>query len=354
VKEAILTIAKSPSSAARLLTSVRLSLGWGLMIATPLVIFAIFLLIVGANPIELYKIMIHSVFGDFYGFGELLIKATPFILTALATALPAKAGLINVGGEGQLAIGALFSTWAGVFYLHDLPGIIGIPLMMVAGALGGGLWAAIAAFLKVKGNMNETITTLLLNYVALFTVGLFVHGALKDPASFNWPFSPELASQLRLPTLSGSRLHIGIIIAIVIAVIVWFIVAKTRLGFGIRVVGGNALAAMRAGYNVGRTQFWTLVASGAIAGIAGMIVITGIEGRLRPETGATYGYLGFLAAWMAWNHPLWLVGTAMIIGAISITGSSLEMTSGLPSSSVNILMALVLFAILAKGRRGKS
>jgi ABC-type uncharacterized transport system permease subunit len=354
VKEAILTIAKSPSSAARLLTTIRPGLGWGIVVATPLVIFAIFLLIVGANPIELYKTMIHSVFGDFYGFGELLIKATPFILTALATALPAKAGLINVGGEGQLAIGALFSTWAGVFYLHDFAGIIGLPLMMAAGALGGGLWAAIAAFLKVKGNMNETITTLLLNYVALFTVGLFVHGALKDPGSFNWPFSPELASQLRLPTLSGSRLHIGIIIAILIAVIVWFIVAKTRLGFGIRVVGGNALAAMRAGYNVGRTQFWTLVASGAISGIAGMIVITGIEGRLRPETGATYGYLGFLAAWMAWNHPLWLVGTAMIIGAISITGSSLEMTSGLPSSSVNILMALVLFAILAKGRKGKS
>jgi simple sugar transport system permease protein len=111
---------------------------------------------------------------------------------------------------------------------------------------------------------------------------------------------------------------------------------------------------MRAGYQVARTQFWTLVASGAIAGIAGMIEITGIEGRLRPETGATYGYLGFLAAWMAWNHPLWLVGTAIIIGAISVTGSSLEMTSGLPSSSVHILMALVLFAILAKGRKSKA
>jgi simple sugar transport system permease protein len=354
MKEAVLSIAKSPTAAAKFINSIRPGFGWVLVVAAPLVIFACFLLIVGANPIELYKTMIHSVFGDFYGFGELLIKATPFILTALATALPAKAGLINVGGEGQLAIGALFATWAGVFYLHGLPGIIGIPLMMVAGALGGAVWASIAAFLKVKGNMNETITTLLLNYIALFTVGLFVHGPLKDPASFNWPFSPELASQLRLPTLSGSRVHIGIIIAVIIAVIVWYAVVKTRLGFGIRVVGGNALAAMRAGYHVGRTQFWTLVASGAISGIAGMIVITGIEGRLRPETGATYGYLGFLAAWMAWNHPLWLVGTAMIIGAISITGSSLEMTSGLPSSSVNILMALVLFAILAKGRRSKT
>jgi ABC-type uncharacterized transport system permease subunit len=346
------TLTSNP--AAKFLNFMRPNFGWGLVVAAPIIIFAIFLLIVGANPIELYKTMIHSVFGDFYGFGELLIKATPFILTALATALPAKAGLINVGGEGQLAIGALFATWAGVFYLHNVPAIIGIPLIMISGAIGGALWAAIAAFLKVKGHMNETITTLLLNYVALYTVGYFVHGPLKDPASFNWPFSPELANQLRLPALSGSRVHIGIIIAVVIAIIVWYIVAKTRVGFGIRVVGGNALAAMRAGYHVGRTQFWTLVASGAIAGIAGMIEITGIEGRLRPETGATYGYLGFLAAWMAWNHPLWLVGTAIIIGAISVTGSSLEMTSGLPSSSVNILMALVLFAILAKGRKSKA
>ncbi|HEY0828876.1 MAG TPA: ABC transporter permease [Bacilli bacterium] len=323
-----------------------------LTILGPLFVFAVFLLLAGANPLELYSTMIRSTFGDLYGFGEVVIKATPFILTALAAGLPAKAGMINVGGEGQLVIGALFATWVGVLYLNDVPGIIGLPLIFIAGALGGALWAGIAAVLKVKGRMNETITTLLLNYVAYFTVGYFVHGLLKDPESFNWPFSPELAEPLRLPTFSSvSRVHIGIFIAIALAVLVWFVIAKTRVGFRIRVVGGNILAAQRAGLNTGRTQFWVLVAAGSLAGIAGVIEITGIEGRLRATTGVNYGYLGFLASWMAWNHPLWLVGTAFVIGMISVAGNSLEISSGLPASSVQILMALVLFAILAVGRR---
>lgn len=329
----------------------RMNLHWGVILLSPILIFAAFLLLVGVNPLSIFIAMLESTFGDFYGFGEVIIKTTPFILTALAAALPARAGLINVGGEGQLAIGALISTWAAVFMLDGVPGWIGIPILFVAGALGGAAWALLAAFLKVKGRMNETITTLLLNYVAYFTVGFFVYGALKDPASFNWPFSPPLADALRLPAWAGSRIHIGIVIAVGIALLVWFITARTRLGFRLRVVGGNPLAALRAGIDVGKMQFWTLIAAGAIAGIAGMIEIAGIEGRLRPTTGMTYGYLGFLAAWMAWNHKLWLILTAFIIGAISVAGNSLEITSGLPSSSVQILMALVLFAILAVGGR---
>lgn len=328
--------------------------GWGSTLLIPLVLYSVFLLLVGVNPLAIYGSMITATFGDFYGFGEVVVKTAPLILTAVATALPARAGLINVGGEGQLAIGALASTAVAVFVAKDLPGFVGIPLLVVAGAAGGALWAGVAAFLKVKGRMNETITTLLLNYVAYYVVGYFVHGLLKDPASFNWPFSPQLADALRLPTWPGSRLNIGILIAAAIAVAVWFVAAKTRLGFRLRTIGGNALAAAQAGLNVSRAQLWTLVIAGAIAGVAGMIEISGIEGRLRPSTGAQYGYLGFLAAWMAWNHPLWLIATAFVIGAIGVAGNTLEIGSGLPSSSVNILLALVLFAILAMGRRKRA
>lgn len=324
-----------------------------IILLVPILIFTLFLLLVGVDPISIFIAMFQSTFGDLYGFGEAIIKTTPFILTALATALPARAGLINVGAEGQLAIGALFTTWVGVFYLKDLPGIVGIPILFLAGALGGVLWSAVAAFLRVKGGMNETITTLLMNYIAFFIVGHFVHGILKDPESFNWPFSPQISDVLRLPTLPGTRIHFGILIAIGIAVFVWFITTKTRLGFRLRVVGGNPIAARQAGFNVGKIQFWTMIAAGAIAGIAGMIEITGIEGRLRPTTGVNYGYLGFLAAWMAWNHKLWLIFTSFIIGAISVAGNAMEINSGLPSSSVQILMALVLFAILAFGGKKK-
>lgn len=321
------------------------------VLIVPFMIFGAFLLFFGVNPVQLYVSMVRSTFGSAYGFGEVLLKATPFILTGLAAALPAKAGLINVGGEGQLAIGALFSTWFAVFYLDHFPAWAGLTLMLAAGALGGAVWAGVTAILKVKGKLNETITSLLLNYVASFTVGFFVHGLLKDPKSFNWPFSPEIAPSLRLPVMDGTRLHAGIAIAFVLAAVVWFVLAKTQLGFRIRVLGGNIFAAERAGFKVNKMFFWVLIAGGALAGIAGMIEIAGIEGRLRPTTGVNYGYLGFLAAWMAWNHPLRLIVSAFVLGMISVAGNSLEIGSGLPSSSVYILMSLVLFFLLGSGRR---
>lgn len=324
---------------------------WLLVAALPIALFALFLLLAGLNPLEVYGQMLRSTLGDSYGLGEVVIKTTPFILTALAAALPARAGLINVGGEGQFAIGALFTAWAGASLAPRVPWPLGLVLLLVAGMAGGALWAGVAGFFRVKGGMNETITTILLNYVALFTVGFFVHGILKDPASFNWPFSPPLAADLRLPTLPGSRVHLGIVAAIACAVLVWFVTTKTRWGFAIRVVGGNAEAARQAGLNVGAIQMGTLLAAGALAGMAGMIEVAGIEGRLRPSTGVGYGYLGFLASWMALNHSLWLVVTAFLIGIISVGGNALQISSGLPSSSVNILMALVLFAILALGQK---
>ncbi|GAB6926692.1 ABC transporter permease [Paenibacillus sp. JCM 10914] len=329
-----------------------IGLGIAILLA-PFVLFGLFLLFHEVNPLALYGSMIKSTFGDPYGFGEVLLKATPFILTGLAAALPAKAGLVNVGGEGQLAVGALFSTWFAVFYLNTMPAWLGIPLMLLAGALGGAVWAALTAVLKVKGGLNETITSLLLNYVAAFTVGFFVHGLLKDPESFNWPFSPEISAALRLPIVNGTRLHVGIVIALVLAAITWFVLAKTRLGFRIRVIGSNRFAAERAGFSINKTYFWVLIAGGMLAGIAGMIEIAGIEGRLRASTGVNYGYLGFLAAMMAWNHPLRIVLTGFVLGMISVAGNTLEISSGLPASSVHILMGLVLFFILGSGRRLK-
>lgn len=322
-----------------------------LVLLAPFALYGIFLLFYNVNPLELYGSMLSSTFGDLYGFGEVLLKATPFVLTGLAAALPAKAGLVNVGGEGQLAIGALMSTWFAVFYLGSFPAWLGIPVMLLVGAAGGALWALLVATLKVKGRLNETISSVLLNYVAVFTVGFFVHGMLKDPESFNWPFSPEIASTLRLPIFNGTRLHIGFIIAIALAVAVWYVLTKTRIGFRIHVLGSNRLAAERAGMNTGRMYFWVLIAAGVLAGIAGAIEIAGIEGRLRASTGANFGYLGFLAAMMAWNNPLRLLATSFLLGMISVAGNTLEIGSGLPSSSVTILMGLVLFFILGGKRR---
>jgi simple sugar transport system permease protein len=216
---------------------------------------------------------------------------------------------------------------------------------------GGMAWSGIAGILKNKANMNETITTLILNYIAFQAVSYFVFGLLKDPASFNWPQSPPIADSLRLPRLGSSKVSAAIIIALAAAVLVWLVLKKTTWGHKIRVIGGNPSAALHAGYDVMKNRLLVMMLSGALSGLAGMLEICAVEDRLRQSTGVNYGYLGFLAAWMAWNNPLLCVFTAFTIGLLSVAGNTLEITSGLPSSSVRILMSVVLLAILWKGRR---
>jgi simple sugar transport system permease protein len=319
-----------------------------IVVLGPLAIFALFLLMVGVDPVKTYRMMLQSALGDRYGVSEVLIRATPFLLAGLATAVPARVGLINVGAEGQLALGALFTAAAATALGSGLPGLVLIPLLVVAGMLGGALWAGLAGWLRVRLQLNETIATLLLNYVATLTVAYCVHSFLKDPASFNWPFSPPLPDQARFLTIGGTRLHWGVVLAPVAAVLVWYLVSRTVWGLHMRVVGGNGEAARRAGLNVERIQLFAFLLAGALAGLAGMVEVAGVEGRLRPTTGVGFGYVGFLAAWMVSHHPLWLIGSSLLLAVIAVSGDALQITAGLPASSVNILMALVLIGVLAR------
>jgi simple sugar transport system permease protein len=318
------------------------------VVVGPFVIFALFLLAVGADPLKTYAAMFQSALGDFYGISEVLLRAAPFILTGLATALPAQVRLINVGAEGQLVIGALTTAAAAVLLGDRFGPWVTLPLIFVAGALGGMLWAGIVALLRMRFNVNETIASLLLNYVAVLVVAYFVHGLLKDPASFNWPYSPPLADAARLATIGGTRLHWGVVVAPIAAILIWYIVSKTFWGLNIRVIGGNPEAARRAGLRVARTQLLIFVLAGALAGIAGMLEVSGIEGRLRPTTGIGYGYIGFLAAWMVGHHPLGIIASSILLAILAVSGDALQISSGLPSSSVRILMALVLVGVLAQ------
>jgi len=323
-------------------------LGWTSLALGPLAVFAIFLLMVKTNPLETYWDMLRSTIGNTYGLGEVAVRAAPLILTALAAMVPARARLINVGGEGQLAVGAL-TTAAMAMVLGDRwPQAPTLILLALAGMAGGAAWAGLAGVLRVKLKLNETICTLLLNYIAFLFVGYIVHGLLKDPESFNWPFSPPLADVARFPTLPHSRVHLGILIAPLVAGLVWYFTARTYWGLRLRVVGGNPEAARRAGLNVERIQLITMLVGGMLAGLAGMIVVAGVEGRLRPATGVGFGYVGFLAAWMVNQHPLWLIGSSILLAIITVSGDSLQITAGLPASSVNILMALVLLGVLAR------
>ena len=327
---------------------------WAGVFLVPVAVFGIFLQTQGVNAIETYGSMIVSTLGTSYGIGEVVIKSTPLVLIAVATAVSAKAGLVNVGGEGQFAIGALAAAAAGMLFLQDAPGAIGIPLMALAGIAGGMLWSGFAGVLKVKANMNETITTLILNYIAIQVVSFFVYGPLKYPNSFNWPQTAQISPQLQLPRLGGGKVSIAVFFALGSAVIIWLALKKTKWGYKLRVIGGNPIAAAQAGYHVAKNQLIAMLVSGGLAGFAGMLEICGVEFQMRQTTGTNYGYLGFLAAWMAWNNPLLGIVTAFIIGFLSVAGNTMEITSGLPSSSIRILMSIVLLAILWKGRRKKA
>jgi ABC-type uncharacterized transport system permease subunit len=322
------------------------------VIASAILIFGAFLLVQGIDPITIYAGMISSTLTSSYGISEVILKSTPFIFIAVATSISTKAGLVNVGGEGQLIIGALFATWGAIFWLGKMPAPFGIIIMMLLGMAGGIIWALIAAVLKRKANMNETITTILLNYISYNVVSIAVYGKLKDPAAFSWPMSAQIAGRLNLPAISG-KVNIGIILALATAALAWWILNHTETGFRMKVVSGNMCAAKNAGFNVKRIQFTAMLISGAIAGLAGMVEISGVEGRLRTTTGHNYGYLGFLAAWMAWNNPALAVLTALLIGFLAVSGNVLEFSSGLPSSATQILMAIVLLGILWKGKGGK-
>lgn len=323
----------------------RQTLRASIFVLAPLLIFGIFLMLAGVNPIETYGSMVSSVMLTPYGWQEVLVRAAPYLLAALATIVPARAGLMNVGGEGQLMIGALTTTIVALVIGPMFPAFINLPLLILAGMLGGLLWALIPGVLRVYFNLNETICTLLLNYVAFLVISVFVHGPLKDPASFNWPFSPPLVDAAKWQQVWG-RAHFGLLIAPLMAVLVWFVFTKTVVGLRLRVVGGNVEAAKRAGFHVNRTQMLAMLVGGAFAGLAGMVQVTGVEGRLLPTTGVGFGYIGFLAAWIVGQNPLLAILSSIILALIAVSGDTLQLSAGLPASSVNILTSTVVLGVL--------
>src|SRR5437016_4406321 len=237
-------------------------------------IFAAVLLAAGKDPIRAYRDILSSTLVDRYGFSEVLVKMIPLMLTALAVAIPSRIWLINIGGEGQLYMGALFATWAAA-YFAALPAWELLPLVAALGFLGGGLWAAISGVMRAYGWVSETISTLLLNYVAILIVSFFVFGPWKDPESANYPQTAEFVAAARLPTFFGTRVHLGLLIALVAFIVYHVVLTRTRWGLEIRAMGGNMEAARRSGIAIGR---YVLV----------LMFIGG--GRVCPQAMATRGF----------------------------------------------------------------
>jgi len=314
------------------------------------IIFAIVLLVFGKNPVKAYVDIFSTTLGSTYGFSEMLVKMIPLVLTAVAVAVPARIWLINVGGEGQLYIGALFATW-GALTFSSLPAWLLLPLIFVLGFLGGGLWGAISGILRAKGWVSETISTLLLNYVAILLVNFLVFGPWKDPESANYPQTAEFVEAAVLPAFGNTRVHWGFVFALVSLFLFHLVLSRTRWGLEMRAIGGNPEAARRNGIPIVRYIVLLMFIGGGIAGLAGMSEVSAIQGRLRPSLSPGYGFAGFLISWMAGGDPFGIMAAAFLLAIITASGDILQMAQGLPGSVVNILMALILFVVLARHGR---
>lgn len=316
-----------------------------MMILLSLMLFGVILLLSGKNVFQSYKDIFLSTLGSPYGFSEVLVAMIPLMITALAVALPARVGLINVGGEGQLYIGAAFATW-GALTFQDLPAWILLPLMAALGMIGGALWAFIPGYLKAIGLVNETITTLLLNSIAPKIVGFLIfgywHSAMDTVKTAN--FVPAA----RLPMFFGTRIHLGLVFAIILLAIFGFIIKYTRWGLEMRAIGGNAQAARRNGIPLKGYLVAIMCIGGAIAGLAGMSQVSGFYGVLLLNFSTGLGFMGFLICWLAGGEPLGILLMSFVVAVITTGGNMLQLTRDLPYAAINILLALTLFVVLAR------
>jgi simple sugar transport system permease protein len=321
---------------------------WVLAYLSALVIFGAFVELHHVNAFSLYGAMWSETITNSYGFGQVLDRVGPFVLAGMAVAVPARAGIINIGGEGQLVIGATAAGGVALALGTHVTGFPALVLMALAGASAGAAWAAIAGLLKVYGNVNEAISTLLLNYVGADVLSYLVYGPWKSAAGNGQPASSPIPAGDFLPTIHAIQAHIGIVIAVVVTIGVAFALKYTRWGFSLRAVGGNPASAKRAGLPVVWLTLSAMLVGGALAGLGGMVQFSGLEGQLRPGLAATFGYTGFLASWLARHEPKRVLLAALLLAVISVAGDALQISSNLPGGAVNILMAVVLLVVLVK------
>ena len=310
-----------------------------------LAIGGILILLAGANVREVYGAMFHGAFGGKRQLTETILKATPLLMVGLGLTVAFRARVWNIGGEGQYYMGALFG---GVIALSfpGLPRPVLLATMLMAGALGGMLWALLAAYLKVKWNVNIIISTLLLNYIAIFFVLYMARGPLQDPNGY-LPESAQFVPAARMPTFFGTRIHLGVLIALVLVPLVYALLWYTPLGFRLRAVGSRASVARYAGYSVERAILFVMAFSGALIGLAGIIEVSSLHTRLKGDISGGYGFTGILVALLGRMNPVGVLISAFLFAALMIGAESMHVVSGLPSALADAIQAIIVLSVLA-------
>lgn len=319
-----------------------------LSVLAALLVGAVFLAITGENPLEVYGEMVDAAFGSTRAISETLITTAPLILTGLAAAVAFKMLVWNIGGEGQLIFGAIFASGIAIWLGDSVSSAVAIPAVIVASAIGGAFWASIAAVPRVYLGTNEIITTLMLNFIALNIMNYLIFGSnspWRDPDSPQFPQGRPIPESARVPEF-WNRLDYGIFIAIAVALLVYFLIYKTRWGFEVRVVGDSANTARYAGIGVSKKILAVFLLSGALAGLAGGLFMAGPIGGLDPRSlDLGLGFTGIIVAALARLNPIAVVPVAFLMAALINAGPALQ-SIGVPSSTVTMLQgAILIFAV---------
>jgi general nucleoside transport system permease protein len=314
-------------------------------LAAALVVFGLFMAALRHDPLEVYALIYRGAFASAFSWQNTLARAAPLVLTALCVALPARVGLMIIGGEGAVVLGGLAAAVIGRQLASAEPLVV--QLAMAAGAmLVGAAWIALAGALRHWRGVNETISSLLLTYIAIALFNHLVEGPLRDPASLNKPSTAPIAAGSMLGRLPGLDVHWGLGFGVVFCLVMYVFTARTTYGFAMRIIGGNVRAARLVGLPVGALILTACALGGAAAGLAGMAEVAAVHGSANASLIASYGYGGIVIAFIARHHPLAIVPVALLVGGLAASGGMLQRRLDLPDATVLVLQGLAFMLIL--------
>lgn len=309
-------------------------------------LFSIFLLLVGKSPVEFFSLVWRGGFGTAFSWQNTLVRASPLILTALCVAIPARLGMTVIGGEGALVLGGFaaaaiaipMTSWASPFVV--------MPVMFLAAAIAGAFWIGAVGWLRHYRGINETISSLLMFYIAVSVLNFFVEGALRDPSDPNKPSTAPIGAENMIGAIPGTSVHWGLAAGIVACILVWILMNRTTFGFAARVTGGNVRAAQGQGLPVGRLVVISCALAGACAGLAGYFEVAAIHGKANASLIAGYGFTGILVSFLARHNPLAIVPVAILLGGIAASGGLVQRRMDLPDATVLVLQGLMFVVLL--------
>lgn len=313
---------------------------------TGLAVFSLFLLALGKSPVTFFDLVYRAGFGTAFSWQNTLSRVPPLLFAGLCVALPARLGLVVIGGEGAIALGGLAAAVIGV-WIGAVPAVIGLPLMAVAAMCVGGAWIGAVGLLRIRRGVNETIASLLMAYIAIALLNHLVEGPFRDPASLNKPSTAPLVDTLRVGDMPvGVEVHWGLGVGVVCCILCWVLLDRTTIGFAARVAGDNIRAAQVQGLAVGKLVVGFTALGGAMAGLAGYFEVTAIHGAANASLVVGYGYTGILVAFLARHNPLTIIPIAVLLAGFEASSGLIQRRMDLPDATILVMQGIVFVVLL--------